>query len=79
MLSPHLSQRLGQRQRLLQTPSMRLTMRILAIQASDLRRLISKNVDDNPYLEMSVDSKMNEILPDGFGYTVIRQTLHWVN
>ena len=35
--------------------------------------------DDNPYLEMSVDSKMDEILPDGFGYTVIRQTLHWVN
>ena len=51
MLSPHLSQRLGQRQRLLQTPSMRLTMRILAVQASDLRRLISKNVDENPYLD----------------------------
>lgn len=35
--------------------------------------------DDNPYLKLSEDSIMNEILPDGFGYTVIRQTLHWVN
>ena len=35
--------------------------------------------EDNPYLKLSEDSKMNEILPDGFGYTVIRQTLHWVN
>ena len=51
MLSPRLSQRLGQRQRLLQTPSMRLSMRIMAIQASDLRRYISKAVDDNPYLD----------------------------
>ena len=51
MLSPRLSQRLGQRQKLLQTPSMRLSMRIMAIQASDLRRYIAKAVDDNPYLD----------------------------
>ena len=35
--------------------------------------------DDNPYLKLSEDSIMNEILPEGFGYTVIRETLHWVN
>ncbi len=35
--------------------------------------------ENNPYSKMSAGSKMNEILPEGFGYTVIRQTLHWVN
>lgn len=35
--------------------------------------------DNNPYAKMTSKSKMSEILPDGFGYTVIRQTLHWVN
>jgi len=35
--------------------------------------------EDNPYSKMTIDSKMNEILPEGFGYTVIRRTLHWVN
>lgn len=35
--------------------------------------------EDNPYAKMTIKSNMNEILPDGFGYTIIRQTLHWVN
>jgi len=35
--------------------------------------------DENPYQKMASKSKMSEILPDGFGYTVIRETLLWVN
>ncbi|MDA7558988.1 hypothetical protein N8768_07485 [Flavobacteriaceae bacterium] len=35
--------------------------------------------DDNPYQKMASKSKMSEILPDGFGYTIIRETLLWVN
>ena len=35
--------------------------------------------EDGPYSKMSVDSKMNEISPEGFGYTVIRERIHWVN
>ena len=33
----------------------------------------------NPYQKMTTKSKMNSIMPDGFGYTIIRRTLHWVN
>lgn len=35
--------------------------------------------EDNPYQKMAAKSKMNEIMPDGFGYTLIRRTLLWVN
>ncbi len=35
--------------------------------------------DNNPYQKMTSKSKMNEILPNGFGYTLIRETLLWVN
>jgi len=35
--------------------------------------------DDNPYQKMASKSKMSEILPDGFGYTINRETLLWVN
>ena len=35
--------------------------------------------DHNTYQKMASKSKMNEILPDGFGYTIIRKTLLWVN
>ena len=35
--------------------------------------------EDPTYQKLTTKSKMSEILPDGFGYTIIRRTLLWVN
>jgi hypothetical protein len=35
--------------------------------------------ENNPYQSMSKSSNMNEIMPQGFKKTIIRETLLWVN
>lgn len=76
MVGSRLTQRLGQRQRLLQTPSMQLSMRMMAARAFHIRRFITEAVEENPYIQANLptwkSSAAGGVDLDGFAEDALR-------
>lgn len=71
-----LGARISQRQKLLQTPSMQLTMRIMMAQSSTLRQFVRDAVDENPFLDAGLpewsSSSAGDVNLDGFAEEAVR-------